>query len=189
MTLALKNTLIFTTVMALAGTAGFIVQRQLATHHGDKNSMTGIQSTEQLHQLRPEFAMKDIDGKIRNIKEWDGQVILLNFWATWCPPCMKEIPEFIALQNKYGAQGFQIIGVAIDDEALVKDFALEAKINYPIMASEFEAIELSQRYGNKIGGLPYSVIINRNGEISNMITGELSTIKAEKILKELGLDV
>ncbi|MCW8923100.1 MAG: TlpA family protein disulfide reductase [Gammaproteobacteria bacterium] len=137
--------------------------------------------------IRPEFAMADINGQVRNIKEWDGKIILLNFWATWCPPCLREIPEFVELQEKYGEQGFQVIGIAVDNEEDVRDYMNETEINYPIVAAESEGVELSSRYGNKIGGLPYTVIINRKGEISDKIMGELSKIKAEKILEKLNI--
>ena len=137
--------------------------------------------------IRPEFAITDTDGQIRNIKDWDGKIILLNFWATWCPPCLKEIPDFIELQEKYGEQGFQVIGIAVDNEEAVREYMSEVKINYPIMIAEFEALELASRYGNRIGALPYSVIINRESEISDKITGELSKIKAEKLLKKLSI--
>ncbi|MCK5263553.1 MAG: TlpA family protein disulfide reductase [Gammaproteobacteria bacterium] len=139
--------------------------------------------------MRPEFTMADIDGQIRNIKDWDGKVILLNFWATWCPPCLREIPSFVELQEKYGDQGFQVIGIAVDNEEAVHDYMNEVKINYPIMVSEFEAIELSASYGNRMGALPYSVIINRESVVSDKITGELSKIKAEKILKRLNIKI
>ena len=148
---------------------------------------SSIQEAKSQALIRPEFAMKDINGKIRNVKEWDGKVILLNFWATWCPPCLNEIPGFIELQEEYGEQGFQIVGVAVDDEKIVREFSTKMKMNYPIIAGEFEAIGLSSRYGNHSGGLPYSVFINREGEISDKITGELDKIRAEKILKRLGI--
>jgi thiol-disulfide isomerase/thioredoxin len=137
--------------------------------------------------IRPEFAMTDINGQTRHISEWDGQIILLNFWATWCPPCLKEIPGFIELQAQYGDQGFQIIGIAIDDEDAVREFAEEMKINYPLIAAELDGVGLANRYGSRSGGLPYSVIINRDGEISDKITGELSKIRAEQFLRDLGL--
>lgn len=145
------------------------------------------ENEQQTTQIRPEFAMADINGQIRNIKEWDGKIILLNFWATWCPPCLHEIPGFIELQEQYGSQGFQIIGVAVDNEDAVREFVNEMNINYPVMASEIEAIKLSNLYGNSMNGLPFSVIINREGEISSKITGVLSKIRAEEILKNLGL--
>ncbi|MDH5711362.1 MAG: TlpA family protein disulfide reductase [Gammaproteobacteria bacterium] len=137
--------------------------------------------------IRPEFAMVDINGQTRSISEWDGQIILLNFWATWCPPCLEEIPGFIELQEQYGNQGFQIIGIAADNEDAVRKFAEETKFNYPIIAAELEALELIGRYGNRSGGIPYSVFINREGEISDRIMGELSKIKAEQLLISLGL--
>lgn len=137
--------------------------------------------------IRPEFAMLDLDGQTRNIKDWDGKVILLNFWATWCPPCLREIPGFIELQEQYGDQGFQVIGIAADKEKAVRDYVDEIKINYPVIAAELDAIELSSRYGNRMGALPYSVIINRKSEISDRITGELSKIKAEKLLMKLNI--
>ena len=78
----------------------------------------------------------DLDGNLRNIKEWDGKLILLNFWATWCPPCKKEIPVFIELQTAYKDQNFQIIGIAIDDEEAVAEFAKHIGINYPTLLTE-----------------------------------------------------
>lgn len=177
-------------MITLAGVSGYAVQRYLATPEPvaapiEINIPTSIEAG----TMRPEFAMKDIDGRLRNISDWDGKVVLLNFWATWCPPCLNEIPDFIELQNEHGDKGLQIVGIAVDDEALARSFAEDIGMNYPVMAADSEAIELSQRYGNQVGGLPYTVIINRNGEITNMITGELSKIKAEKILSGLGIDI
>jgi thiol-disulfide isomerase/thioredoxin len=181
----MKNALIFIVITALAGGAGFGLQHYLSKQE--------VQYKEPVNtavgQSRPEFAMKDLDGVVRNIKEWDGKIVLVNFWATWCPPCLKEMPYFVELQKQYGDQGFQIIGIAIDDEDAVRVFVDDMGINYPIMAGEIDTIELSRRYGNQIGGLPYSVVINRQGEITDTIMGELDKIKAEKILKKLGLKV
>lgn len=181
----MKNTLIFIIAIVIAGGSGFAIQRYLAKNEASQTSVAKI-TTNNIGQQRPEFAMKDLDGKLRNIKEWDGKVILVNFWATWCPPCLKEMPYFVELQETYGEQGLQIIGIAIDDEEDARTFADDMGINYPIMAGELDTIDLSRRYGNRIGGLPYSVFINRKGEITDTITGELDKIKAEKILKKLG---
>ena len=176
----MKNALIFTAVMLLAAVSGFALQNYLA------ESDTGSTSE---RVIRPEFAMLDLDGKQHNISDWDGQVILLNFWATWCPPCLEEIPAFIELQETYAEQGLQILGVAVDDEPAVRAFADGMGFNYPVLPGETDAIALSQRYGNKIGVLPYTVFINRNREISHVIQGELSKKRAENILKELGLNI
>jgi len=175
-----KKVLPILAILFVSTISSYAVQRYL-----DRDTFSNDEET----LIRPEFAMVDLDGQTRNIKDWDGKVILLNFWATWCPPCLKEIPGFIELQEQYGDQGFQVIGIAVDNEEAVRDYVNEVKINYPVIAAEFEAIELSSRYGNRMGALPYSVIINRESEISNKITGELSKIEAEKLIEKLNIKI
>ncbi|MEO1889709.1 MAG: TlpA disulfide reductase family protein [Cycloclasticus sp.] len=129
------------------------------------------------YSLRPEFSLPDLQGKVRNIKEWGGKFIVLNFWATWCTPCRKEIPEFIALQNEYGNSNLQFIGVAVDNAVSVDTFAMEMGINYPNLIAEMQGIDLAVQYGNTIGALPYSVIINPQKEIIFRHVGLLSPMK------------
>jgi len=147
------------------------------------NSPTvSAKKTKQIQQttpIRPEFSLPDLQGKPRNIKEWDGKYIVLNFWATWCPPCRKEIPEFIAMQKEYGESNLQFIGVAIDNEISVNQFALEMGINYPNLIAEMQGIELARKYGNAMGALPFSVIINPKGQI---ITRQVGLLERSKIL-------
>jgi len=176
----MKNALIFIVAIVIAGSAGFALQRYLSNKQQSSNSVIG--------QPRPEFAAESLDGKIHNIKEWDNKVILLNFWATWCPPCKREIPGFIELQNEYGDQNFQVIGIAIDEMGAVREFAAKIGINYPIIAVQSEGVELSRRYGNNVGALPYSVFIDKNGTIRSTILGELSKKRAINTLKQLGID-
>ncbi|NNJ98488.1 MAG: TlpA family protein disulfide reductase [Gammaproteobacteria bacterium] len=182
----MKKILIFIVAMAVAGAAGFGLQRYLSTNN---QAIAPQADSAIIGSQRTEFAMMDIDGNTRNIKDWDGQIILLNFWATWCPPCLKEIPDFIEVQEHFNNRGFQIVGIAVDDEDDVREFAADKAMNYPVMAGETEAIELSKKYGNSIGGLPYSAIIDKNGKITHTITGELSKKRLLAILKELGLSV
>ena len=175
----MKNSLIFIVAIIIAGGSGFTLQQYLNQKQTITNPAVGNQ--------RPEFAAMDLSGQLRNIKEWDGKIIFLNFWATWCPPCKKEIPVFIELQQAYGDQGFQIVGIAIDDEAAVAEFADKIGINYPTLVVQAGGTGLSKRYGNGIGALPYTVIINRDGEISDTIMGELSKKQALELLEEHGI--
>jgi len=177
----MKNTLIFIVAMILAAGSGYSVHKYLRQNQTSNNPAIGLQ--------RPEFAAVDLDGQLRNISEWDGQLIFLNFWATWCPPCKKEIPAFIELQKAYGDQGFQIISIAVDEEQAVREYAAEMGMNYPIMAVQGEGVGLAKRYGNGSGVLPYTVIINRDGEISNTITGELSKKQAKELLEARGINL
>jgi len=135
--------------------------------------------------MRPLFRMPDSNEKVRHIKEWHGKIILLNFWATWCPPCRKEMPAFIELQKKYQSQGLQIIGVAVDDVESVNKFAKKIGVNYPLLVGSMEASELSRVYGNAGGQLPYTVFINRQGQLVAVKRGELSKELAEKINQKL----
>ena len=120
-----------------------------------------------------------------NIAEWDGKVIAINFWATWCPPCIKEIPEFVELQHKYQSQGLQFIGIALQRPEEVLDFMKEKGMNYPVLAGEMEVIEISELYGNNIGALPYTVIIDRAGLIQYVKRGPLSMDSAKNIISKL----
>jgi len=179
----MKNILLFIIAITIAGGGGYALQQYL------NQPQIRTETNPAIGHQRPEFAAMDLHGDMRNIKEWDGKIILLNFWATWCPPCLVEIPEFIELQHTYGEQGFQVIGVAIDDEAAVREFAQELGINYPSLVVQNEGVMLAKRYGNGIGALPYSVIINRDGEISYTIRGVLSKIRAKELLKERGIQL
>ncbi len=135
--------------------------------------------------LRPVFSMPDRYNKIRNITEWEGKVILLNFWATWCPPCRKEMPAFIQLQKKYAAKGFQVIGVALDETSKVNIFADKIGVNYPLLVGALNAAEISRAYGNAGGQLPYTVFISRQGQLVAAKLGEISKQQAEGIIKQL----
>ena len=134
---------------------------------------------------RPEFTLPDLDGRQRSITEWDGKVVALNFWATWCPPCLKEVPEFVSLQEKYGPRGLQFIGIALQKPEEVREFVAEHEVNYPILAGELEVIKLAEAYGNNIGALPYTVIIDRNGQVAHVKPGILPTEEAESVITGL----
>ncbi len=181
----MQRFIIPTLVLVLAATAGFYSQRYFMTDTDSLPATMPAAKTSVIGKTRPDFAYKDIEGDMRQAKEWDGKVLLVNFWATWCPPCKKEIPAFIALQEQYAEKGFQIIGIALDDEEAVKDYADSMGMNYPVMAAEVDAVDLARQYGNRVGVLPYSAFIDRNGKIVNVKAGGLSKKAAEQIILPL----
>lgn len=130
-------------------------------------------------------AFPDTQGIVQPLAQWRGKVVVLNFWATWCPPCRKEMPGFVKLQQKYGAQGLVFIGVAIDSRENVQAFLRENPINYPILIGQDSAVELSATLGNRQGGLPYSVLLDRQGKLIASHVGELSEETLEKLLPPL----
>jgi peroxiredoxin len=144
-----------------------------------------IKNTGMIGKTRPLFTMQDTADKPHNIQEWDGKVIMLNFWATWCPPCRREIPAFISLYDKYHGKGLVIVGVALDSKQNAIDFVDPMGINYPIVVGEEDGIALTQAYGNDLGVLPYTVIIDRKGVIRETVRHELSQEQAEQLITPL----
>ncbi|HEY4732496.1 MAG TPA: TlpA disulfide reductase family protein [Gammaproteobacteria bacterium] len=140
-----------------------------------------------ISQYRPEFTLPDITGAPRHIREWDNRVVIVNFWATWCEPCRREIPVFIQLQASRSYPGLQFIGIAIDDKSAVEDYIdnLETPVNYPMLVGNDDAITISKKYGNAIGVLPYSVIIDRSGHIAYTKFGEFHRDDLEKQIQPL----
>jgi thiol-disulfide isomerase/thioredoxin len=103
--------------------------------------------------------------------EWQGKALLCNFWATWCAPCREEIPLLTAAQHQHGAKNLQIVGIAIDNASNVAEFAKSTGIGYPILLADATAIDLLRRLGNKGGGLPYTVALDRHGRIAERKLG------------------
>jgi thiol-disulfide isomerase/thioredoxin len=133
----------------------------------------------------PEFNLPDVEGNQHNISEWQGKIRIINFWATWCPPCIKEIPEFIALQEQYAAKGVQFIGIAIDDQESVEKYLASTKINYPILIGEVNGIALAHQLGNIIDAVPFTLIVNQQGQIIHRQPGEFSREQIMAIIKPL----
>jgi len=142
-----------------------------------------IKSTSIVGSKRPDFSMKDVDGKTHDINEYNGKVLIVNFWATWCPPCRREIPALIELQEKYQSKGFTIVGVALDSRQAAVDYVDPMSINYPILVGESEGIAISQAYGNQLSVLPYTVVIDRKGIIRHAFAREITLAEAEKLIK------
>ena len=150
---------------------------------------TGEQLTRQPHhkplgQL-PLFSLPDLEGRTRSSNEWPGKVLVINFWATWCPPCRREMPEFIELQKSRGSSGLQFVGIAIDSPDPVKEFAKSIGVNYPILIGETDAISLSESLGNRFSSLPFTVIFDRAGKPVYAKAGELDRRTLEEQLAPL----
>jgi thiol-disulfide isomerase/thioredoxin len=121
----------------------------------------------------PEFTLPDLEGRPVASNRWAGKVLVLNFWATWCSPCRREIPLFVRLQNELGSQGLQFVGIAVDAPEPVRDFVVREGINYPVLLGDEASIEMSKQLGNRFQGLPFSVIFDRRGRVIHAHAGEL----------------
>ena len=167
-----KNTLLIVIAAGIALATGLFVQRLSATKQLEPNAPAIA------------FSLPDLTGKQRNINEWQDKIRIINFWATWCPPCLKEIPEFIKLQNDYDKH-LQFIGIAIDDQQAVEEYLKTIKINYPMLISGDEGIALSRQLGNVVNAVPFTLIVNQQGQIIHRQPGELSNEKIIEIITPL----
>jgi len=136
---------------------------------------------------RPDFTLNDMQRQPRSMDEWNGDILLVDFWASWCIPCRHEMPLFNELRAKYGSQGFEVLGVAADDVEKVEKFLAEVQIDFPIVYGDvFDVMDLSAEYGNSFGGLPFSAFVDRDGNIRYVQKpGVMSYEEAEEVLLRL----
>lgn len=131
----------------------------------------------------PDFALPTLAGETLRLSDLRGQVVVLNFWATWCAPCREEIPAFVRLQDDYRSRGVAFVGVSLDEEgaAVVRPFAEAFGINYPIA---FDDGAVARQYEGS-AGLPTTYFITREGRIRRYMPGALSYEAAVPVLEEL----
>ena len=119
-----------------------------------------------------DWAFSDLDGQLTPLSQWDAPILVVNFWATWCPPCLREIPAFVELQEEFGEHGVQFLGIALDQREAVEDFLATREMNYPTLLGDDDVIRFMQTLGNEVGGLPYTSVIGIHGEVLLTRQGE-----------------
>lgn len=169
----MKTTQIIFIIALLALTAGIGVR------------MFNQWQIEQQPMRLPTFSFPDLNGKQQISTQWQGKIIVLNFWATWCPACLKEIPAFIALQAELGEK-VQFIGIALDDLEMVKAFQQKNTVNYPILISgDWAGFNLAKQLGNTVSAIPYTVLVNKDGQAIYRHAGELSASELRMVILPL----
>ena len=127
----------------------------------------------------------DVQGHPHALKQWQGKVLVLNFWATWCPPCREEMPELSAMQNQYKNQNMVILGLSTDDLDKTKAFIRTAPVSYPILAGDIDAMNLAESLGNNRGILPYTVIVDTNGTVVKAFFGRINQQLLEETISPM----
>ena len=130
-------------------------------------------------------AFKDFNRQLQPLSQWKDDFLVVYFWATWCKSCRAEVPELIALHNKYKDKGVAVVGISIDNTDKVKAFAKEYQIPYPLLIGSQDAMDFSKKKGNKVGGLPFTIMVNSRGEVVKTILGEFPHGQLEEILVAL----
>jgi len=157
---------------------GYHQARRSASAGGSGASFSGIT----ISKPAPDFTLESISGQSIRLSDLRGKAVLLNFWATWCAPCKIEMPWFVELQNEYGSQGLQIVGVAMDDSSKedIAKFARDMGVNYPVLIGK-EAV--GEEYGG-VPALPESFFIGRDGKIVDKIIGLKGKAEIEDSIKK-----
>ncbi len=167
--------------------AATTTQPQQQTVQQNQVQKSAVASTpEDQYPEAPDFELPSVDGKQIKLSDFRGKVVFLNFWATWCPPCRREIPSFIELIKKYGKDGFIVLGVAVDPREFtqvdkVKPFVKQMGMNYPVV---YDTKGISQMYGG-IRSIPTTFVINREGKVIGQIVGSRPKATFESIIKDL----
>ena len=168
-------------VCVFAGSAGVLVSRWSDSQRIDEATAaptsrqdTSPSSASVLNQPMPEVSLQSLDGGLVQNDQWKGQVLVVNFWATWCAPCLEEIPILIDLQRVYADRAVTFVGIALDNPERIREFMERIKINYPVLLGGADAIALGQAFGNELGVLPFSAFVDREGKIIHTHFGVLT---------------
>jgi peroxiredoxin len=184
--LNLRQRILLVVIAIAAAIAGSVAYQFLA---GDRSSpataMAQDESTELLGQRRPDYRLGSSDGSWVTAAEFDGAVVLVNFWATWCAPCRAEMPMLADLHRELAGSGFDVVGIALDEVDQVRSFAAELGIDYTILVGSTDVMMVVSQYGNRSGVLPYSVLLDREGIIRWVYHGELKEAELRQEISRL----
>lgn len=168
-----------TVALIAIGIGGYLLQANLAEKSNP--AIESANATLTTGNDKIQFELKDVTGKLRQSSEWDGKGRLINFWATWCAPCRREIPLLIATQDKFAADNLQIIGIAVDFPDEVAAYAEEAEFNYPILVGQEDAMAVAELSGIDFIGLPFTMVVSPDGDLIKTHIGEIVEAHIDKI--------
>ncbi|CAB5516181.1 Thiol-disulfide oxidoreductase ResA [Achromobacter anxifer] len=130
-----------------------------------------------------QMQLPDLNGATHTLSGWKGQPIVVNFWATWCAPCVREMPELDALQKKY--PNVRFVGIGVDSAANMQKFVEKVQVSYPLWVIGAGAIDTLRKLGNPSGGLPFTIVFNADGGINRKILGEIQPDDLDRTLSGL----
>jgi len=187
-------------LVAAAGPAGFLLYRVLLGHHTAPAVVATAATTTRpgagggppapaeaargIPERLPDITMPDAQGRPRSLADWRGRPLIVNFWATWCEPCRREIPLLERLRRSAGPSGVEVVGIAVDMRDAVLPYARQMGIDYPLLIGEQEGIKAVDAFGMQ-AVFPFSVFADRQGRIVALKVGELHPDEAQLILSRL----
>ena len=168
-------------IALIAGVAGFLTRQYLPSAASDTAQGVPPAAIEALFALE----LPDTEGRPHPMSQWKGKVVVANFWATWCPPCRKEIPEFAEVSEALADQPVQFVGISIDSVQKVRAFDDEMDVPYPLLIASHEVLALAAQFGNSAQALPFTVIIDREGTPAYIKLGTLNKAELERRIHPL----
>ncbi len=164
--------------------AGFVVAGAIALAAGFLASGWWLSGKGLQGEPAPVITLTDLGGQTRELSAWQGKLLLVNFWASWCAPCIDEIPLLVEAQARYGAKGLQILGPAFYEPEPIRAMVQRLRINYPVSADLAQADAAARALGNSSGMLPYTVLISRDGRVLKTVLGGLSREQLDTLVQE-----
>lgn len=128
------------------------------------------------------------EGQPLQLQKWSGKVLVVNFWATWCPPCREEMPAFSRVHEQLAANGVQFIGIGIDTPDNILDFQKKHPVSYPLLLGSYDTLKLTAELGNSSAALPFTVILGRNGSVIHTQMGKMDEPTLKRLLQPLIAD-
>ena len=179
-------------VAVLAAAGGYFAAQHLQPGSGGDKATTeyagdteALKPEDLLGQPRPDFSHRDSSGRTVSASDFNGQPLLLNFWATWCTPCVDEMPMLSKLQDDWSDSGLNIVGIALDDAERAAAFAADMNLSYPVLLGATDVVVTGRRYGNRSGMLPFSVLVDSQGIIRWSYMGVLKRAQLEQALADI----
>jgi thiol-disulfide isomerase/thioredoxin len=136
-------------------------------------------------EMLPTFSINDLQGRPTSAATWQGKSLVMNFWATWCAPCQREVPLLKALSSEWSGRNVEVVGIAVDHPDKVQGFAEQFKIPYPLLVGEQNALDLATKLGLRTPVFPFTVFTDRHGHVVALFIGELHRPQADLILSVL----
>ncbi|NMG46053.1 redoxin family protein [Aromatoleum toluvorans] len=177
----ITRNILIVAVAAIAALGGYLAQRSIAPSPATGAPQVARDAGAPILALN----LPDSKGANQALAQWRGKVLVVNFWATWCPPCLREIPEFSAVSRRFADAPVQFVGIGIDQPDNVRKFAEENKVPYPLLIAPLETLAVTSALGNSSQALPFTAIFDRQGELDFVKLGTLNEAELEGKIRAL----
>jgi thiol-disulfide isomerase/thioredoxin len=174
---------LMTLVLSLAAVAGYVTYRFVMPADIGSPQETATARAPGLADTLPDFTLMNLDGQMQSMHDWHGEPLIINFWATWCAPCLREIPLLKSVQEEN--PWLRVVGIALDRRPDVLEFAEDMQFNYPVLQGEADAFEAASSFGAEFIAMPFTIFADDHGHLLGVYTGELHAEELQNVVAVL----